>query len=162
MVRSGFGVIFEQPSIRTFMFNGGGLNLNPSGIPYIDANGITQQPTGSITSFLQISTDGSQVNWLSPNQSPTIFPNAGASGNVCSIDSQCDLFGVDQHLKTPYVMNWNFNVQQELSKSMLLQIAYVANHGVKLYSVTDINQVIPHMIRRIGTNLGDLLSRTVP
>ncbi len=143
VVRSGFGVIFEQPSIRTFMFNGGGLNLNPSGIPYIDANGVTQQPTGSITSFLQISTDGSQVNWLSPNQSPTIFPNAGASGNVCSIDSQCDLFGVDQHLKTPYVMNWNFNVQQELSKSMLLQIAYVANHGVKLYSVTDINQVNP-------------------
>ena len=42
--RSAFGVIFEQPSIRTFMFNGGGLNLNPSGIPYVDGNGVTQQP----------------------------------------------------------------------------------------------------------------------
>ena len=143
VLRSGFGIIFEQPSIRTFMFNGGGLNLNPSGIPYVDANGDTQQPTGTITSFLQISTDGSQINWAAPNQPSTIFPNASASGNICSIDSQCDLFGVDQHLKTPYVMNWNFNVQQELTKSMLLQIAYVANHGVKLYSVTDINQVNP-------------------
>jgi len=140
VVRSGFGVIFEQPSIRTFMFNGGGLNLNPSGIPYVDANGVQQQPTGTITSFLQISSDGSLINWLEPNQTPTIFPNTSQSGNVCSIDSQCDVFGVDQHLKTPYVMNWNFNVQQELTKTMLLQVAYVANHGVKLYSVTDINQ----------------------
>ena len=141
--RSGFGVIFEQPSIRTFMFNGGGLNLNPSGIPYIDGNGNQQAPTGTITSFLQISTDGSQINWLQPNQGTTIFPNAANSGNVCSVDSQCDIFGVDQHLKTPYVMNWNFNLQQELSKSTLLQVAYVANHGVRLYSVTDINQVNP-------------------
>src|SRR5271165_688627 len=67
--RSGFGVIFEQPSIRTFMFNGGGLNLNPSGVRYVDANGATQQPTGTITSFLQISSDGTQIQWLAPNQS---------------------------------------------------------------------------------------------
>ncbi len=59
--RSGFGVIFEQPSIRTFMFNGGGLNLNPSGVPYVDGAGVTHQPTGTITSFLQISTDGTQI-----------------------------------------------------------------------------------------------------
>ena len=32
VVRAAFGMIFEQPSIRTFMFNGGGLNLNPSGV----------------------------------------------------------------------------------------------------------------------------------
>ena len=140
--RSAFGVIFEQPSIRTFMFNGGGLNLNPSGIPYVDGNGVTQQPTGTITSFLQISSDGTQINWLEPNQTPTIFP-IGTSGALCSVDSQCDVFGVDQHLKTPYVMNWNFNVQHELTPSMILQVAYVANHGVKLYSVTDINQVNP-------------------
>jgi len=143
VLRSGFGVIFEQPSIRTFMFNGGGLNLNPSGIAYVDGNGTTQQPTGTITSFLQISSDGSQINWLAPNQGPTVFPNAASSGNLCSIESQCDVFGVDSHLRTPYVMNWNFNLQQELAKSTLLQVAYVANHGVKLYSVADINQVNP-------------------
>jgi hypothetical protein len=144
VVRSGFGIIFEQPSIRTFMFNGGGLNLNPTGIPYIDANGVQQDPAGTITSFLQISSDGTQISWLAPNQTSTIFPNAANSGNVCSIDSQCSVFAVDPHLRTPYVMNWNFNVQQALSKSTLLQIAYVANHGVRLYSVTDPNQVDPN------------------
>ena len=143
VIRSGFGMIFEQPSIRTFMFSGGGLNLNPSGIPYIDGNGVQQNPTGSITSFLQISTEGSLINWLEPNQSPTVFPNASNAGNVCSIDSQCDIFAVDPKLKTPYVMNWNFNVQHQLAKNTLLQVAYVANHGVKLYSVLDTNQVNP-------------------
>jgi Carboxypeptidase regulatory-like domain/TonB dependent receptor len=143
VVRSGYGIIFEQPSIRTFMFNGGGLNLNPSGVPYIDANGVQQQPTGTITSLLQSSSDGTPINWLAPNQPTPIFPNATAAGNVCSVSVQCSLFAVDQHLKTPYVMNWNFNIQQELTKSTLLQVAYVANHGVKLYSVTDINQVNP-------------------
>jgi hypothetical protein len=144
VVRAGFGMIFEQPSIRTFAFNGGGLNLNPSGIPYaVDYSGNLVQPKGNITSFLQISSDSSLINW-SP-EGP-IFPS-GASVNFCdvadNIASQCDVFGVDQHLKTPYVMNWNLNIQQELTKSTLLQIAYVANRGVKLYSVTDINQVNP-------------------
>ena len=139
VLRSGFGIIFEQPSIRTFMYNGGGLNLNPSGVPYVDASGNVVQPTGTITSFLQESSDGTQINWSSSGG--PIFPTA--AGNQCSLSSQCNLFAVDQHLKTPYVMNWNFNVQQQLTKSTVLQMAYVANHGVKLYSVTDINQVNP-------------------
>ncbi len=143
VVRSGFGFIYEQPSIRTFMFNGGGLNLNPSGVPYIDGNGVQQNPTGTITAFLQESSDGTQINWLAPNQAPTIFPNASNSGNVCSVDSQCNIFAVDPHLKTPYVMNWNFNVQEALTPTALLQVAYVANHGVHLYSVIDTNQVNP-------------------
>src|SRR5450755_3654181 len=142
VVRSGFGLIFEQPSIRTFMFNGGGLNLNPSGVPYVDGSGNLIQPKGTITSFLRVSSDGSQINW---SPSGPIFPTA--AGNQCALfdaggnDTQCDLFAVDRRLKTPYVMNWNLNVQQQLSKSAVLQVAYVANHGVKLYSVTDINQV---------------------
>jgi hypothetical protein len=140
--RSGFGIIFEQPSIRTFMYNGGGLNLNPSGVPYVDGNGNLIQPKGTITSFLRESSDGTLINWSSTGP---IFPSA--AGNQCSLfdadenPNQCNVFAVDPHLKTPYVMNWNFNVQQELTKSTVLQIAYVANHGVKLYSVTDINQV---------------------
>ena len=142
VLRSGFGIIFEQPSIRTFMFNGGGLNLNPSGVPYVDANGNLIQPKGSITSFLRVSSDGTLINW---SPSGPIFPTA--AGNQCSLfdeqgnANQCSIFGVDQHLKTPYVMNWNFNLQQELTKSTVLQVAYVANRGVRLYSITDINQV---------------------
>jgi hypothetical protein len=138
IIRASSGIIFEQPSIRTFMFSGGGLNLNPSGIPYVDQNGNTVQPNGTISSFLVESGDGSQINW---SEAGPLFPaSAGAS---CSVDGQCNVFGVDPHLKTPYIINWNFNVQQEIAPQTLLQIAYVAQHGVKLYSATDINQVDP-------------------
>jgi len=138
VVRAAGGLIFEQPSIRTFMFNGGGLNLNPTGIPDVDLNGNVIAPKGTINSFLVQSTDTSQINWT---EAGPIFPSsAGAS---CSVSSQCNVFAVDPHLKTPYVLNWNLNLQQELAPQTLLQIAYVAQHGVKLYSVTDINQVNP-------------------
>ena len=128
VVRAGGGIIFEQPSIRTFMFNGGGLNLNPSGVA-----GVTPG-NGNITSFLVESFDGTQLNW---DPGP-VFP--AAAGQQCNSDFPCDIFGVDQHLHTPYVANWNLNVQQELSRNTLLQVAYVANRGIKLYSVTDPNQ----------------------
>jgi Carboxypeptidase regulatory-like domain/TonB dependent receptor len=138
VVRAASGLIFEQPSIRTFMFNGGGLNLNPSGVPYEDQNGNIASPSGTITSYLVQSSDGSQINW---SEAGPIFPPA--SGGQCTLASQCNVFGVDPHLKTPYVINWNLNVQQEVAPQTLLQIAYVAQHGVRLFSVQDINQVNP-------------------
>jgi hypothetical protein len=50
---------------------------------------------------------------------------------------------VDQHLKTPYVMNWNVNIQQQVAPNTVLQVAYVGNRGVHLYSTIDLNQVNP-------------------
>lgn len=129
VLRGGAGLIYEQPSIRTFMFNGGGLNLNPSGLV----------GSGTITSFLVDSEDTSLLNWN--DSGPAIFPSA--SNASCSVDLQCDVFGVDQHLRTPYVANWNLNIQHAITPNMLLQVAYVANQGIRLYSVTDINQVNP-------------------
>ncbi|HEX8816597.1 MAG TPA: TonB-dependent receptor [Terriglobales bacterium] len=143
ILRAGFGIIFTQPSMRTFMFSGGGLNLNPSGIPYVDQYGHTIQPNGSINSFLVVSnnTDPTQggVNWgAQPGQ---IFP--ASAGQSCSVGNQCSVFATAQHLRTPYVENWNLNLQQALSQSAMLQVAYVGNHGVNLYSIIDANQVNP-------------------
>jgi len=134
VLRSGFGMIFVQPSIRTFMFNGGGLNLNPSGLP-----GVTPG-NGNITTYELTGGDPDLINW---STSGTIFPINDTSINQCSPEVPCNVFGVDLHLKTPYVLNWNVNVQQELGASTVLQVAYVANHGVKLYSTVDQNQADP-------------------
>jgi len=131
VLRAGGGIIFEQPSIRTFAFNGGGLNLNPSGIP-----GVTPG-NGNITSFLVDSVDGTQLSW---DPGP-VFPVS--AGQECNSDSPCSVFGVNQHLKTPYVANWNLNLQQAVTSSSFVQVAYVANRGIKLYSVQDINQADP-------------------
>src|SRR5258708_37377845 len=57
--------------------------------------------------------------------------------------SPCDILGVDRNLRTPYVFNWNFNIQQALSNTTSVQVGYVGVKGTKLYSVRDINQVEP-------------------
>ncbi len=143
VVRGGFGMIFVQPSIRTFMFNGGGLNLNPSGVNKVvdntDGTSTTIPGTGTLTTFLVTGADPSAVNW---STSGTIFPPS-TDANSCSATVPCTVFGVDPNLKTPYVLQWNLNVQQVIAPNTLLQIAYVGNRGVKLYSITDPNQANP-------------------
>ncbi|MFY9554650.1 MAG: TonB-dependent receptor [Blastocatellia bacterium] len=51
-----------------------------------------------------------------------------------------DVFAVDRHLRTPYVQNFNLNIQQELFKNVLFQAGYVGSHGTKLFRYRDINQ----------------------
>jgi hypothetical protein len=117
------------------MFSGGGLNLNPTAA----GQGVTPG-NGSINAFLVDSTDVTQINW-GAGPGP-VFPSSATEG--CSIASQCNVFATTQNLKTPYVENWNLNIQQALSSTAMLQVAYVGNHGVDLYSVRDINQVNPN------------------
>ena len=47
-------------------------------------------------------------------------------------------------MRTPYVTTWSLNLQQQIFSSGSLSVGYVGNHGTKLYSVTDINQVDPN------------------
>ncbi len=130
VVRGGFGMIYVEPAIRTFVFSSGGLHLNPTALIQPGAN-------GTITTFLQAGASPNLINW---SVDGPIFPLTNSSANVCKADSPCDFFGVDRNLKTPYVLNWNFNVQQALAPNTVLQIGYVANHGVRLYSDVDLNQ----------------------
>ena len=156
VLRSGFGMIYVQPSIRTYVFSSGGLNLNPSGLDKVLPDGTIIPANGNITSFLLQGADPGLIKW---DTTGPIFPVKNSSLNVCSFDSPCSIFAVDQHLKTPYVLNWNLNIQQAITKSSVLQLAYVANHGVRLYSTVDLNQVEQPLVASLpacaGYGLGD-------
>lgn len=56
--------------------------------------------------------------------------------------SDSDVFAVDRHLRTPYVQNYNFNIQRELFRNAVLQVGYVGSHGTKLFRYRDINQPV--------------------
>ena len=49
-------------------------------------------------------------------------------------------FAVSQNFRTPYVQQFNLNIQRELSKSTILQVGYVGNLGRKLPVLLEINQ----------------------
>jgi len=50
------------------------------------------------------------------------------------------VFAVDLNLRTPYIHNYNLNLQHELRAGTVLQASYVGSNGVKLYRVRDLNQ----------------------
>ncbi len=53
-----------------------------------------------------------------------------------------DIFAVDQHIRTPYMENYNFNIQQQIGANTVLQVGYVGSVGRKLFRYRDINQPV--------------------
>ena len=86
-----------------------------------------------------------------------IFVASLAGGALCSDPATCpvyggtspmfDRFGVDQHIRTPYMENYNLNVQQQLGRKNSLLISYVGSQGHKLLRFRDLNQPTLAMIQ---------------
>ncbi len=138
--RVGGGVIYEIPHISIFIgqnnTNANGISLNPTGVP-----GAPVGAGGGTIAAATLSPDSDMMsaNWKS---GAPVFGNLSVSNLSCTYDSPCPVFGLSRDLSTPYVINWNANLQQELWRNAALTIAYVANKGTRLYNIRDINQNI--------------------
>ncbi len=55
-------------------------------------------------------------------------------------DVTADASTIQRNLRTPYVYNYNLNVQQEIIRGTVLQVGYVGSAGRKLLRLRDINQ----------------------
>ena len=51
-----------------------------------------------------------------------------------------DFFGVDPNIRTPYIQNFNLNIQRQITNRAVAQIGYVGAKGTKLFRFRDINQ----------------------
>jgi hypothetical protein len=51
-----------------------------------------------------------------------------------------DFFAVDPKMRTPYIQNFNLNLQQQIGSKTVLQLGYVGSVGRKLFQFLDINQ----------------------
>ncbi|HEX2775315.1 MAG TPA: TonB-dependent receptor [Candidatus Acidoferrales bacterium] len=135
--RSGAGIIYETAPISDFIGQtaGGGIGLNaiPTG-----ATGVT--PGGGSIFAAVVFPSGSQLNWEPPPAQ--VFPFLG-QGTSCSRFEPCSITSVRNHLDTPYTIFWNFNVQRAIGNWSSLQVGYVGQRGVKLFSLLDINQPNP-------------------
>ena len=58
-------------------------------------------------------------------------PGTTATGNI---------FAVNPNIRTPYMENYNLNVQQQLASKVVLQVGYVGSEGHHLFNFYDINQ----------------------
>ena len=73
-----------------------------------------------------------------------------------------DAFGVDPHIRTPYMQNFNLNFQQELTRKTVFQIGYVGSNGHKLLRFRDINQPTQVQIDAADLACNCILSYGVP
>jgi hypothetical protein len=64
-----------------------------------------------------------------PSQFPTLVPGVALSGTL-----------FDRNIRTPYLQQYNANVQYELASNLLLEIGYVGTRGVNLFRQVGINQ----------------------
>src|SRR3954469_21738750 len=55
-----------------------------------------------------------------------------------------DAFTVNQRIRTPFVHNFNINIEQQLGRKASVEIGYVGSLGRKLFTYYDINQSLPN------------------
>jgi hypothetical protein len=123
VVRSGYGVFFDAFSQDMFLGH----------LPY---------PT--------FYAPGPAYNNIGPNpiqqallNQPKMPVQAGVpiyGAPSCSGSAECDIFAFDRNIKTPYMENYNLNIQQQISSKVVLQVGYVGSQGHRLFRFFDINQ----------------------
>ncbi|MGA7908233.1 MAG: hypothetical protein WCA16_12570, partial [Candidatus Sulfotelmatobacter sp.] len=67
------------------------------------------------------------------------IPNTPFYG-VPNCGVECDIFSFDRNIKTPYMENYNLNIQHQFSSKVSMQIGYVGSQGHRLFRFFDINQ----------------------
>jgi hypothetical protein len=86
---------------------------------------------------------GSQFNSVNPCQNPVaaFFPNSiqPQAGDANPID----VTGIPTKAIWPYAQQWSFGIQRELSRAVVLNIAYVGSQGTHLTVERQLNQLQP-------------------
>ena len=53
---------------------------------------------------------------------------------------------IQRDLRTAYMQHWNLNLQRELGRNSVVELAYVGSKGTKLLTARDINQPLPSVL----------------
>lgn len=146
VVRAGASIIHEFQPLSSIMSSAGGLGVVPTGAQLCQQVGTPPvetcvQGSGTIASGTVIATSPSSLNalnnaWLSNGATP-IF--AGAGQLTCTDAVPCATPAFSRNLEMPYFETWNLDVQRMLTKDLSLEVAYLGNHGVKLWGLRDLN-----------------------
>ncbi len=70
----------------------------------------------------------------------TIVSGIPVFAPTTTCDFECDVFGFDRNIKTPYMENYNLNIQQQITSKVVLQLGYVGSQGHRLWRFFDLGQ----------------------
>ena len=166
VIRAAGGIIYEQLSFDVLNGVGNllGLRTMPTGIPNFNGGNTTALPvTGNITlqslQFTGPTLAPMNAAWQAFNPAVPVAGQATLYGSAASNAAcgdgftlppgfvtppgQCEIFGVTPNLRTPYVNNWNLDIQHAITNNLSIDVGYVGNHGTKLLGKENINQPEP-------------------
>ena len=123
VIRSGYGMFYDAFSQDMFL---GHLPYPTFYAPGPAYNNIGPDPIGQASLDLPSGTIQSGVPIY---DAPT-----------CTGGAECDIFAFDRNIKTPYMENYNLNIQQQITSKMSVQLGYVGSQGHRLFRFFDINQ----------------------
>jgi hypothetical protein len=184
VVRAAAGILYEQMSFDVLNGEGNllGLRTMPTGLPLFNAGSTTPLPaSGNIDlqalTFPKGSNALGTINkaWLGFNPAlpvsgqTTLYSSVAkpACGDgvttppgYADAPGLCEIYGVVPNLRTPYVSNWNLDIQQALTNNLTLDVGYVGNHGTKLLGKLDHNQ--PQLVGGFSPGWGSPSDPTSP
>jgi len=122
VIRGHYGIYYDIINGNLFIDNRAGSDAG---------RGISRQPAGPAPVFSISNPDPVIVT-----QNQFIFGSATPKPPFA-------VYSVNQNMRSPYVQNLGLDVQYQMTKNVLLQLAYVGNQGRKLVYTHNINQVTP-------------------
>ncbi|HKE05406.1 MAG TPA: TonB-dependent receptor, partial [Blastocatellia bacterium] len=125
VIRGGYGIGYVY-------FNRlGSANLLATNFPQITRANIPQSP--SLPRCVGTETGLALEGCFRPTQ----------DGYPSGLPNNVTLY-IPRDTRTAYIQNWQLSVQRELTSNMLLDVAYVGNHAIKLVMLVDLNQARPN------------------
>jgi hypothetical protein len=76
----------------------------------------------------------------SANTTGIILPGVPVFDTTGCSTVECDIFSFDRNIRTPYMENYNLNIERQISSKAVLQVGYVGAQGHKLFRFRDLNQ----------------------
>lgn len=102
-------------------------------------NGIWEQNSFALPPIVQNVNIANTTSKTSPN--PNIFDNPSAGSTVTKLGPAILHATGSPAFQVPYSQNWDLAVQREVSRSTVVEVAYVGSKGTHLLGISDINQV---------------------
>jgi hypothetical protein len=115
-VRTGYGIYYDYIPQDLMIAN------------YTTSAGIATNPVGSVP---VLPLDFNEDAWNGSAAGPVF--TGGSSGPY-------SIFATTHNLATPYVGEWNLNIQQQISRAAAIEIGYVGSKGTRLTRLYDANQ----------------------
>jgi hypothetical protein len=115
VIRGGFGIFYDQQANQ----NDAELAFNPGGL------------FASAAQNFNPATPGMTLSGGFPTLTPSTLQNPSGRASAASFNNA-----------TTYIEEWNLNIERELLKSTVLQVAYVGTHGVHLAHLANLNQPV--------------------